>query len=97
MTTTSRVGLNSIIAQVKGNLVSEMEGNKVMLNIEQGRYYNFGGIGGEIWDLIESPISIESIIKQLVEIYEVDFETCKMELCHFISQLIINKLAVVTN
>ena len=36
-----------------------MDGEKVMLSIEKGKYYNLGLLGGVIWELIESPITGE--------------------------------------
>ena len=41
------------ISQIKGNIVSDMSGEKIMLSIEKGKYYNLGEIGGEIWELIQ--------------------------------------------
>ena len=35
---------------MKGNIVSDMGGEKVMLSIENGKYYNLGEMGGEIWE-----------------------------------------------
>jgi len=33
---------------VEGNIVSNMDGEKVMLSIKNGKYYNLGEIGGFI-------------------------------------------------
>ena len=44
-----KISLNSRIVQSKGNMVSDMDGEKVMLNIEKGKYYNLGELGGTIW------------------------------------------------
>ena len=46
--------------QVKGNIVSDMGGEKVMLSVNKGKYYNLGEIGGDIWELIRK-ISVNQI------------------------------------
>jgi hypothetical protein len=82
------LSLNNSVVQKKGNLVSDMDGSKVMLSIEQGKYYNLGSIGGDIWDLIESRTKVYSIVNQLLGQYEVEEEVCKEQVLAFISQLL---------
>ncbi|MEH7510936.1 lasso peptide biosynthesis PqqD family chaperone, partial [Priestia megaterium] len=44
-----------VVTQSEGNIVSDMGNEKVMLNIENGKYYNLGEIGGDIWESISKP------------------------------------------
>lgn len=75
------------ISQVEGNIVSDMDGEKVMLSIEKGKYFNLGELGGEIWRKIESPIQLETLITHLLEQYEVEQDVCELEVKGFINQL----------
>ena len=46
------LSIQQSVRQVKGNIVSDMDGEKVMLSVENGKYYNFGDIGegfGNLW------------------------------------------------
>lgn len=55
--------LNTVVNQVEGNIVSDMDGEKVILCIQNGKYYNLGQVGGDIWSLIqEQPVSIQQIV-----------------------------------
>ena len=56
MITEQMIFLNQEVTQGKGNIVSDMGGEKVMLSIENGKYYNLGEMGGEIWDLIQEQL-----------------------------------------
>lgn len=38
----SKIDVNHVIVQVEGNIVSDMDGEKVMLSIKNGKYYNLG-------------------------------------------------------
>lgn len=78
---------NDLIVQSEGNLVSDMDGEKVMLSIENGKYYNLGQIGGRIWELIAEPVTIPSMVEQLVVEYEIEPEVCEQQVYTFLQQL----------
>lgn len=40
------VSLNDYFVQGTGNIVSDMGGEKVMLSVLNGKYYNLGEVGG---------------------------------------------------
>ena len=83
-----QISINHIIVQVSGNIVSDMDGEKVMLSIKNGKYYNLGEIGGFIWECIQQPKSIENIIKELQTVYQVTAEQCESEIFPFLEKLI---------
>lgn len=76
------------IAQVQGNIVSDMGGEKVMLSVDNGKYYNLGEIGGVIWDLIQEGISITQIVDELVSNYEVIRAACEAQVISFLEHLL---------
>jgi hypothetical protein len=78
---------DELVVQSAGYLVSEMNGEKVMLSIENGKYYNLGQNGGRVWELIASPVSVHDVVKQLVAEYEVEPGACEQEVCSFLQQL----------
>ncbi|WP_416149850.1 lasso peptide biosynthesis PqqD family chaperone [Salipaludibacillus sp. HK11] len=75
------------ISQKSGNIVSDMDGEKVMLSINNGKYYNLGDIGGEIWELIEEPISIENLVSALISKYEIEKQQCEEHVLSFLEKL----------
>ncbi|MDQ0224921.1 lasso peptide biosynthesis PqqD family chaperone [Metabacillus niabensis] len=75
------------IKQKEGNIVSNMDGEKVMLSISNGKYYNLGKIGGVIWDLIEKPISYLELVDSLVNNYDVDRGECEQQVLSFLESL----------
>lgn len=82
------ISMNDIISQVDGNIVSDMDGEKVMLSIENGKYYNLGEVGGEIWECIKEPISIYDLIHSLLSQYDVEEDKCSDQVIRFIGRLI---------
>lgn len=79
--------MNSIVVQIPGNIVSDMEGEKVMLNIEKGKYYNLGEVGGFIWDTIESPIHVMKIVDNILSEYDIEKMECQERVISFLNQL----------
>ncbi|MDC2864528.1 lasso peptide biosynthesis PqqD family chaperone [Bacillus sp. BP-3] len=80
--------LNQFVAQVPGNIVSDMDGEKVMLSISNGKYYNLGAVGGTIWALIEKPISVTEVVTELMKEYEIDQSTCEKQVISFLKLLL---------
>ncbi|MGX2961399.1 lasso peptide biosynthesis PqqD family chaperone [Peribacillus sp. JNUCC 23] len=81
------ISLNKLIAQGKGNIVSDMGGEKVMLSVRNGKYYNLGEMGGAIWDRIEKPISVTQLINALMSEYEVEQSECEEQVISFLELL----------
>ena len=59
--------LEMTIVQQPGNLVSDMAGEKVMLNIQNGKYYNLGEVGGIIWEMIAQPQAISDLVLNIMK------------------------------
>src|SRR5690625_1369069 len=80
------------VSQVGGNIVSDMGGEKVMLSVRQGKYYNLGDIGGEIWEQIKKTIIVKDLIAVLVDKYDVDERDCEQQVISFLNHLREEKL-----
>lgn len=83
-----KITKNFVVTQGVGNIVSDMDGEKVMLSIDNGKYYNLGRLGGEIWDLMKQPISILELVTVLQSQYEISLNECEEQVTAFLSQLI---------
>lgn len=60
-------------------LFSEIDQDKVMIDLERGTYFGLNPVSGEIWDLLETPHTPGQIIQKLLEAYEIDETTCQTE------------------
>jgi hypothetical protein len=89
------LSLDQIVTQRKGNIVSNMGGEKVMLSIENGKYYNLGEVGGDIWDSIEAPQTIAELVGKMITNYEIDKDTCINHVLTFLEMLKEEELIVV--
>ena len=79
--------LTQVISQVEGNIVSDMDGEKVMLNIQNGKYYNLGKVGGDIWSLIKQPVPVHQLVSSLQSMYDVNQKECEEQVLSFLIKL----------
>ena len=96
MLNTQSLTLETIIVQSKDHIVSDMDGEKVILSIQNGKYYNLGNIGGAIWDLINTPISVSELIRSLTQEYTVESKECEEQVIPFLEQLYKQDLIITT-
>lgn len=66
---------------------TDLDGEKVMMNLDKGEYFMMNEVGSRIWDIIEKSVSVKEIIDILRSEYEVDEETCKDTVIEFLGRL----------
>lgn len=79
--------LDQLIVQNPGSIVSDMDGETVMMNIQNGKYYNLGRIGGKIWGVIVNPMKVQEVIAELVSEYDVEQSECEEQVLSFLHHL----------
>lgn len=66
---------------------TDLDGEKVMMNLDKGEYFMMNEVGSRIWEIINEPINVKTIIDTLRCEYEVDEETCKDTVVEFLGRL----------
>ena len=66
---------------------NNIDGEIGMLDVEQGRYFALDSIGSEIWDMIETPISVNEVIDRLTKDYDVSKEQCTADVVELFESL----------
>lgn len=96
MTPPATIDLDMTIVRNSGLLDSEIDGETVMMSVEQGNYYGLNQVGTEIWKLIESPMVVRDICEALVQDYKVEQATCEKEVLSFLNDLSSEKIVVLS-
>ena len=76
-------------------LTARVDGDLVFFDPEAGKYFATGGVGADIWELIESPRTIREICSELVARYDVEEDTCLAEVLEFAADLVRARMAKV--
>jgi len=89
------ITIESVIVQIEEIVASDIDGETVMMSVENGKYYGLDDIGSRIWELIERPIRISDLIDRLLERFDVDRETCEKDVLKFLNELNDDRILVV--
>lgn len=78
---------NKKIKLIKELNVTDLSGEKVMVDFESGKYFLIKGVGNDIWDMIQTDITVEEIIEKLLADYDVTREVCEKSVVEFLERL----------
>ncbi|XEC96246.1 lasso peptide biosynthesis PqqD family chaperone [Paenibacillus tarimensis] len=87
MTNKLSISFDQMIVQAGENLVSDMNGEKVMMSVQTGKYYNMGQVGGRIWELIATPVTANHVIETLLSEYKIGRADCEEQVLSFLNAL----------
>jgi hypothetical protein len=82
MDTNGRISIN--IPRVVHETI---DGETVILNLDNGNYYSLVGTGAHIWDYVEKGATVNDIIERLYCDYEAGKEDIEREVNKFLSEL----------
>lgn len=83
-----------MFARAPSALWTELDGQFLLMNIENGGYYEVVGIGGAIWHLLETPRSEAEIVDHLIQRYRVERDTCAGDVRLFLDRLLAVNLII---
>lgn len=69
-------------------IYSRIDDEIVLLNTESGKYFKIDEIGSRLWGIIETPIVVKDLCKQLVSEYEVSIPQCERDVTPFLQGML---------
>ena len=78
---------NEVIKLKKKLNVTDLSGEKVMIDFDSGKYFMIKGTGNDIWDYIQEEITVDDIIKKLLSEYDVSEAECEESVDEFLTKL----------
>jgi hypothetical protein len=67
---------------------NEVDGELVMMNLENGAYVSLNETGKSIWNILETPKNINEIVELLLQEFEVSAEICTKEVNDFLLKML---------
>ncbi len=83
---------NQILYRNSEILVNDIDGETVMMSIENGTYYGMNPTGNYIWNLLQEEKSIEDLLVKLANTYNLSEDQCQNEVLPFIQTMIDEKI-----
>jgi hypothetical protein len=68
-------------------LFHELEGEAVLLNVENGKYYGLDEVGTRVWRLLTEGNSLPAVVRILVQEYDVDSDRLAADLQALVAEL----------
>lgn len=81
------IELKTIVNQNKSIDATDLNGEKVMMNLDKGKYFALNEVGSRIWEIVHEPITVEEVIDILLQEYDVDYKMCEENVLMFLGRL----------
>ncbi len=81
------ITLASIIQRNENIIDANIDGETVMMSIENGEYYGMDSIASRIWGLLETSGTVGEICTQLQQNYDVSERQCQEDVLAFLNDL----------
>lgn len=75
-------------------LWTELDDQFMLMNIEDGSYYEITGIGGAIWHMLETPRSEAEIVEAVLATYRIEREQCAIDVRAFLEKLEASRVVI---
>lgn len=81
------------LSQNKAFLATEMDGEVVMMDTEDGTYFSLSaGVGTRIWELLETPKTVAELSKLIIAEFDVAPEECESDILEYANELVQNNI-----
>ncbi len=79
--------LNTSLTRDPDLVCAEMDGDLVMMSIENGEYYGIGGVGTRIWELLDQPTTIQQLVETIKTEFDIQEDRCRDDVLSFSEKL----------
>jgi len=87
MSSNGSVPLNARVKARQEQVSCDLGDEAVVLNLEDGAYYGLNEVAARVWKLVQEPRTVVEIRDSLLEVYEVNIDSCTQDLLILIAQL----------
>lgn len=88
---------SSVVVAADHQTSTEVDGESVILDLEEGVYYGLNPVGARIWKEIQEPTAVEEITAAILAEYDVNAEQCREDVISLLQNLKENDLIEVQN
>jgi len=97
MKISNQLTIDSLVQRNPKLIANQMDGEIVMMSVDNGEYYGLDETGSRIWELMEFPVVISDLLDSLHSEFDVDKDECTRDTMEFLNDLYEKDLLLVTN
>ncbi len=91
------LGPDSTLVVTDSHTTATVDGEVVILNNEKGLYQGLDGVGPQVWELLQEPMTVREVRDAILQEYDVDRERCERDLVAFLEALVADELVEIEN
>lgn len=76
------------ISRSPDSIYADLDGQTVMMSLSEGKYFGLNPVASRVWDLLETPQSVDTLCEQLLSEYAVDAAQCRRDVEAFIAEML---------
>ncbi len=78
------IKLTSIVSRNEAIVFTELDDTIVMMDADEGCYYELDPVGAKIWALLDGSRSVDELCQALTAQYDIDPDTCRHDVQEFL-------------
>lgn len=78
---------SSVVVAAENQTSAEVDGESVILDLEEGIYYGLNPVGARIWTEIQEPTPVNEITAAITAEYDVDADQCHEDVISLLQDL----------
>lgn len=94
---TTKLSKSSVVVASDDQTSAQVDGESVILDLEEGIYYGLNPVGARIWEVIQEPTSIEEVVDVITAEYDVTRDQCLDDTLSLLRDLRESNLIVTRN
>lgn len=83
----NKINKDSIIKRRHDLDCTDLDGEVVMMDLDEGLYFSLNSVASDIWSMIETDTSVSKVITNLLSQYDIDEKTCHLNVIDFLGKL----------
>ncbi len=81
------ISMDSVVKVAGQQVSADLDGEAVILNLQNGLYYSLDPVGAYIWELLKEPVTVKKILDSMLEEYDVEPDRVERDLLDLLGKL----------
>lgn len=95
--TNINISLDTLVSRNEAMLASQLDGETIMMDVDNGLYLGMNTTGSRIWSLLEKPLLAKDLCDQLAMQFKVSETECESQVLSFLNDLLQRKVIVIVS
>ena len=81
------INLKTFVRAAPETLVANVDNEIALLSLPAGRYFGLNMTGACVWELIQQPITVETLLSGMLQRFDVEESVCQCDLLELLERM----------